>query len=92
MIATCLVQGGEPPTCFAPAVADYLVFGRVESPVDLDDIPDLEVRNCLHKVSILFIPSIFTMHTSHCLFSLPLSYYNVTITSIIVYFFCNYIG
>ena len=87
MIATCLVQGGEPPTCFASAVADYLVFGRVESPVDLDDIPDFEVRNCLHKVSMLFITFIFTMYTSHCLFSLPLSYYSVTITYIIVYFF-----
>ena len=50
MIATCLVQGGEPPTCFASAVADYLVFGRVESSVDLNDIPDFEVRNCFHKV------------------------------------------
>ena len=27
MIATCLVQGGEPPTCFASAVADCLWKG-----------------------------------------------------------------
>ena len=87
MIATCLVQGSEPPTCFASAVADYLVFGRVESAVDLDDIPDFKVRNCLHKVSMLFITFIFTMYTSHCLFSLPLSYYSITVTYIIVYYF-----
>ena len=29
MIATCIIQGGEVPTCFAKAVADYLVFDRV---------------------------------------------------------------
>lgn len=39
MIATCVAKGGEPPTCFASAIADYLVF-EVESSLDLDDIPD----------------------------------------------------
>ncbi len=52
IIATCIVQGGEAPACFAEAVADYLVFDKVQSPVDVDDIPDLEVRSCLHQVSI----------------------------------------
>ncbi len=52
IIATCIVQGGEAPACFAEAVADYLVFDKVQNPVDVDDIPDLEVRSCLHQVSI----------------------------------------
>ena len=50
MIATCIIQGGEVPTCFAKAVADYLVFDRVSSPVCIDDIPDYEIREMLNKV------------------------------------------
>ncbi len=42
MIATCVVQGGEAPLCFAKAVADFIVFGHVQSCVCLDDIPDLK--------------------------------------------------
>ena len=56
MLATALVQGGEPPAYFAGAVADYLVFDQVRSTVDLDDISDYEVRQCLHEVS--FIPKL----------------------------------
>lgn len=44
MIATCIIQGGEVPACFAQAVADYLVMDRVVSPVCLGDIPDYEIR------------------------------------------------
>ena len=29
MLATCLVQGGEPPVCFAKAIADYIVFDNI---------------------------------------------------------------
>ena len=50
MIATCIIQGGEAPACFASAVADYLVYDRIRSPVCLEDISDYEVRNCLQKV------------------------------------------
>ena len=52
MLSTCIIQGGEVPVCFAKAVADYLVFDRVCSPVCLEDIPDHEVQDCLQKVSI----------------------------------------
>ena len=45
MLATCLVQGGEPPVCFAKAVADYIVFDKVSSPPCIDDIPDLRSNN-----------------------------------------------
>ena len=43
MISTCMVQGGEAPACFSHAVADFLVYDEVHSPVCLKDIPDLEV-------------------------------------------------
>ena len=42
MIATCVIQGGEAPACFASAVADYLVYGEVKSPMCLGDIPILQ--------------------------------------------------
>ena len=50
MIATCVIQGGEAPACFANAVADYLVYGEVKSPVCLDDIPMVEIRSLLQEV------------------------------------------
>ena len=40
MLSTCIIQGGEVPVCLTKAVADYLVFDRVCSPVCLEDIPD----------------------------------------------------
>jgi hypothetical protein len=53
MLATALVQGGQPPVYFACPVADFLVFDRVRSPVDLDDIDDFDVRQSLQKVYIV---------------------------------------
>ena len=50
MLATCIVQGGEAPVCFSKAVADYLVYDEVRSPVCLDDIADKEVQESLQKV------------------------------------------
>lgn len=55
MLATVLVQGGQPPVFFAGAVADFLVFKTVKSSVNLDDIPDFEVRQCLQKVCRLCV-------------------------------------
>ena len=55
MLATALVQGGQPPVFFAGAVADFLVFETVKSPVNLDDILDFEVRQCLQKVQSILI-------------------------------------
>ena len=89
MIATCVVQGGEPPTCFASAVADYLVLERVASPVDFDDMPDFEVRNCLHKVSNLTVPAFIPPNACVSLFC-PLSYiplynYHLVASHLLVY-------
>ena len=50
MLATCIVQGGEAPVCFSEAVADYLVYDEVRSPVCLDDITDKEIQGSLLKV------------------------------------------
>ena len=50
MIATCIVQGGEAPVCFAKAAADFLVNRQVSSPTNLDDIPDYDVKDCLTQV------------------------------------------
>ena len=50
MIATCIIQGGEAPACFAKPVADYIVYDKICSSVCLDDIPDMEVRDSLRKV------------------------------------------
>ena len=50
MVATCLVQGGQPPVCFARAVAEFLVNESVETPVCMEDIPDYETRQRLIEV------------------------------------------
>ena len=60
MIATCIVQGGEVPACFTRSSADYIVYGRVCSPLCLEDIPDEEVRRSLQKVSTIYYLSIST--------------------------------
>lgn len=43
MIAMTLIQGGQAPACFSPAVADYLVFNDIWSKPCIDDIPDADV-------------------------------------------------
>jgi hypothetical protein len=53
MIATAIVQGGQPPVYFAGAVADFLVLDSVKSPVDIEDTPDFLIRQSLEKVHIL---------------------------------------
>ena len=40
MISTSLIQGGEAPSCFAKAVADYI-----------EDIPDVTIQHILKEVS-----------------------------------------
>ena len=55
MIATSLVHGGRAPHCFARAFAELLVYGKVKSEVDYEEVPDQEVRDKLRKVRI-YIP------------------------------------
>ena len=51
-IATCLVQGGQPPACFATPAAEYLTYGEVKCDPSLADIPDALVQEKLLKVNI----------------------------------------
>jgi hypothetical protein len=52
MLAVCMIQGGEPPVCFSKAIADYLVYERIESLPCIDDIPDVNIRNLMKKVML----------------------------------------
>lgn len=64
IIATSLVQGGQPPVCFSAALADYTVFDEVRSCPCLQDIPDYEIRQKLEKVRpIQLAPVVFIMHS-----------------------------
>lgn len=54
MFAISIVQGGEPPVYFSSPVADYLIHGMVNSSVDIDDIPDFNVKQKLQKVALIF--------------------------------------
>ena len=54
LIATCIVQGGQPPVCFAKAVADFLIYNEVRSKACLEDIPDCSVRDKLRQVITYF--------------------------------------
>lgn len=53
MIATSIVQGGEAPTCFAKAVADFIIFSQVQSPVCIEDISDHSIQSCLNQASTI---------------------------------------
>ena len=50
MIAMCLVRCGQPPVCFAAAIANYLVYDEIRGETSLNDIPDCTVRQKLEKV------------------------------------------
>lgn len=50
MISTCIIQGGQPPICFAPPVAEFLSYGRIQDKYCLKDIPDFECRQLMEKV------------------------------------------
>ena len=55
MIATCLVQTGIAPVCFAEVVADFLIFHTPKSDVNIDDIPDYSVQSKLKEVYLIII-------------------------------------
>ena len=54
IIATSLVQGGEPPVCFSAAVADFIVYDSVRSKPCIDDIPESDVREAMKKVFVTY--------------------------------------
>ena len=52
MIATSLIQGGQAPASFSPAIADYLVYNDVRSKPCIDDIPDADVCEAMKEVCV----------------------------------------
>ncbi len=50
MIAASIIHAGAPLSCLASAVADFIVWNQVKSPVCIDNIPDYEVQACLKEV------------------------------------------
>ena len=50
MISTCLIQGGQPPVCFARAIAEFIVYDKIRCDADIEDIPDVGVQQALLKV------------------------------------------
>ena len=54
IIATSLVQGGEPPVCFSAAVADFIVYDYVRSKPCIDDIPESDVCEAMKKVFVTY--------------------------------------
>lgn len=56
MITSSIINGAPGFPCLAPAVYAYLISGSMNEAVELptaDDIPDLDMREVLSKVSVL---------------------------------------
>ena len=51
IIALSLIHGGPGPQFFSPAVADYIVYGVQSVKAKVVDVPDIEVREKIQKVS-----------------------------------------
>lgn len=48
-----VIHGGPGPTFFTPAVADYLIGGKISSvKPDVSDIPDFEIQSKIKMVCI----------------------------------------
>ena len=52
MVVTSIVQGGLAPHCFSAAIADYIVYDEIKSPVNLYDIADTDVREKMQKTRV----------------------------------------
>ena len=64
-LVTSIVQGGPAPHCFSAAIADYIVYGEVRSPVNLNDIADIDVREKMEKVHLVYC---YAHHWLLCLY------------------------
>ena len=68
LIATCIIQGGQPPLCFSKAVADFLIYNEVRSNVCLEDIQDGSVRDKLKQVTFSCrLSSVTYRHKATCM-------------------------
>lgn len=50
MVAMSLCHGGPLPTFFAPPVLRYLLYGPSQVEACIDDMPDEDVKEKMHKV------------------------------------------
>ena len=50
MIATAICHGGRAPHCFSQSFAEYVVYGKLLSPVNCREIPDADIREKMQKV------------------------------------------
>ena len=52
ILAASMLFGGPPIQCFAPYVADFLVYGEIKGTPDIGWIPYLQIQRQLRKVHI----------------------------------------
>ena len=52
MLATIVIQGGEHPRIFSPAICDYIAKGFDFCLPVIEDVPDPVVRDSLKKVGV----------------------------------------
>jgi hypothetical protein len=50
MLSTIVLQGGEPPRIFSPAICQYMACGLEKFAPSIEEIPDTAVRASLDKV------------------------------------------
>ena len=50
MLATAIVQGGEPPRLFSQAICNYICNGFDQTQPTIEEISDATIKNDLHKV------------------------------------------
>ncbi|KAL3875466.1 hypothetical protein ACJMK2_033412 [Sinanodonta woodiana] len=50
MISTIVIQGGEAPAMFSPIITQCILKDPISTKPEVDDVPDLTIRESLHKV------------------------------------------
>ena len=61
-----IVQGGQAP-CFSTHIADFIVYGEVHCPENIEYIPDREIYEKLTKVTKpIFLRNVARYHYKFC--------------------------
>jgi hypothetical protein len=53
IVALSLLQGGSGPLCFCKPVAEYITYAKVLSHININTIPEYEIRSKLEQVIII---------------------------------------
>lgn len=69
VLASMIVQGGQAPCCFSSPFAEFIVYGEVHCPENIEYIPDREIQEKLAKVIMSSFPR---QYYSTCLTALQL--------------------